>query len=88
MAFLIRAEDVTGLLTMDEAIDAVESGFREFGRSPELNAPRRRIRRRKVSASAFIPAGCPVSVELAYSPMLNMWRSPKTCRPTTAWADR
>ncbi len=43
MALLIRAEEVAGLLTMEAAIDAVESGFREFGRSPELNAPRRRI---------------------------------------------
>ena len=43
MAFLIRAEDAIGLLTMDAAINAVESGFREFGKSPELNAPRRRI---------------------------------------------
>lgn len=43
MAFLIRAEEVTGLLTMEAAIAAVEAGFREFGRSPELNAPRRRI---------------------------------------------
>jgi alanine dehydrogenase len=43
MPFLIRAEEVTGLLTMEAAIAAVESGFREFGKSPELNAPRRRV---------------------------------------------
>jgi ornithine cyclodeaminase len=43
MALLIRAEEVAGMLTMEEAIDAVEAGFREFGRNPELNAPRRRI---------------------------------------------
>lgn len=43
MPFLVRAEDVTGLLTMEAAIEAVAAGFSEFGRSPELNAPRRRI---------------------------------------------
>src|SRR5580765_8620394 len=43
MPFLIRAEEVTGLLTMEAAIDAVEAGFREWGRSAELNGPRRRI---------------------------------------------
>ena len=35
MPLLIRAEDVNGLLTMEEAIDAVEAGFREWGKSPE-----------------------------------------------------
>jgi len=43
MPFLIRAEEITGMLTMEAAIDAVEAGFREWGRSPELNGPRRRI---------------------------------------------
>src|SRR5258706_10176760 len=43
MPFLIRAEEVTGLLTMEAAIHAVEAGFREWGRSAELNGPRRRI---------------------------------------------
>ena len=43
MALLIRGEEVNGLLTIEAAIDAVEAGFREWGRSPELNAPRKRI---------------------------------------------
>lgn len=43
MALLIRAEEVAGMFTMEEAIDAVEAGFREFGRNRELNAPRQRI---------------------------------------------
>ena len=59
MAFLIRAEDVTGLLTMDAAIDAVESGFREFGRSPELNAPRRRITTPEGVRVSVHPGGVP-----------------------------
>jgi len=41
--FLIHAETAKGLLTMEAAIEAVAAGFREWGRSPELNAPRRRI---------------------------------------------
>jgi len=59
MAFLIRAEDVTGLLTMDAAIDAVESGFSEFGRSPELNAPRRRITTPNGVRVSVHPGGVP-----------------------------
>ena len=43
MPLLIRAQDVNGLLTIEEAIEAVEAGFKEWGQSPELNAPRRRI---------------------------------------------
>ncbi|HMJ25657.1 MAG TPA: hypothetical protein VK475_07500, partial [Pyrinomonadaceae bacterium] len=43
MPLLIRAQDVNGLLTIEEAIEAVEAGFKEWGKSPELNAPRRRI---------------------------------------------
>ena len=59
MAFLIRAEEVTGLLTMDAAIDAVELGFREFGRSPELNAPRRRITTPEGVRVSVHPGGVP-----------------------------
>jgi hypothetical protein len=39
MALLIRVEELNGMLAIEEAIDAVEAGFREWGRSPELNAP-------------------------------------------------
>ncbi len=62
MALLIRAEEVTGILTMEEAIDAVEAGFREFGRNPELNAPRRRI---------MTPDGVRVSVHPGGVPSLG-----------------
>jgi ornithine cyclodeaminase/alanine dehydrogenase-like protein (mu-crystallin family) len=59
MALLIRAEEVAGLLTMEEAIDAVEAGFREFGRSPELNAPRRRITTPEGVRVSVHPGGVP-----------------------------
>ncbi len=62
MAILIRAEDVNGLLTMEDAIDAVEAGFREWGKSPELNAPRRRI---------MTPTGVRVSVHPGGIPSLG-----------------
>ena len=62
MPLLIRAEDVNGLLTIEEAIDAVEAGFREWGNSPELNAPRKRI---------MTPDGVRVSVHPGGIPSLG-----------------
>jgi ornithine cyclodeaminase/alanine dehydrogenase-like protein (mu-crystallin family) len=62
MALLIRAEDVSGMLTIEEAIDAVEAGFREWGRNPELNAPRKRI---------MTPGGVRVSVHPGGIPSLG-----------------
>jgi alanine dehydrogenase len=62
MALLIRAEEVAGMLTMEEAIDAVEAGFREFGRNPELNSPRQRI---------MTPDGVRVSVHPGGVPSLG-----------------
>jgi alanine dehydrogenase len=59
MPLLIRAEDVNGLLTMEEAIDAVEAGFREWGKSPELNAPRKRIMTPEGVRVSVHPGGIP-----------------------------
>lgn len=50
---LISPQEVKGIVTMAEAIDAVRLGFRVWGESPQLNAPRRRI---------HIPTGVRVSV--------------------------
>jgi alanine dehydrogenase len=50
---LISPDELKGIVTMAEAIDAVRSGFRAWGESPALNAPRRRI---------HIPTGVRVSV--------------------------
>lgn len=62
MALLIRAEELAGMLSMEEAIDAVDAGFREFGRHPELNAPRQRI---------MTPDGVRVSVHPGGVPSLG-----------------
>ncbi len=50
---LVRPHELKGVVSMAEAIDAVRQGFHEWGDSPRLNAPRRRI---------HIPTGVRVSV--------------------------
>jgi alanine dehydrogenase len=50
---LIRPHELRGIVSMAEAVDAVRNGFREWGESPQINAPRRRI---------HIPTGVRVSV--------------------------
>jgi alanine dehydrogenase len=50
---LIQPEEIRGIVTMEQAVEAVRSGFREWGENPELNAPRRRI---------HVPTGVRVSV--------------------------
>ena len=50
---LIRPNEVRGIVSMDEAIEAVQMGFREWGSNPQINAPRRRI---------HVPSGVRVSV--------------------------
>lgn len=43
MTLVLRQGDLEGLLTLDDALGAVETAFRDLGKNPELNAPRRRI---------------------------------------------
>jgi ornithine cyclodeaminase/alanine dehydrogenase-like protein (mu-crystallin family) len=50
---LVGPQEIRGVVTMAEAVEAVRLGFREWGENPELNAPRRRI---------HIPSGVRVSV--------------------------
>ena len=50
---LIRPAELQGVVGMQEAIEAVRIGFREWGENPQLNAPRRRI---------HVPTGVRVSV--------------------------
>ena len=71
MPFLIHAEEARGLLTMEAAIEAVAAGFSEYGRSPELNAPRRRI---------TTPDGVRVSVHPGGVPSLGGYRRAGACR--------
>jgi ornithine cyclodeaminase len=50
---LILPEEIRGIVGMEAAVEAVRTGFREWGENPQLNAPRRRI---------HIPTGVRVSV--------------------------
>src|SRR5262245_8028101 len=50
---LVLPQEIRGIVSMEAAVDAVRTGFREWGENPQLNAPRRRI---------HIPTGVRVSV--------------------------
>src|SRR5438093_12552051 len=50
---LVSPEEIRGIVTMAEAVEAVRLGFREWGENSQINAPRRRI---------HIPTGVRVSV--------------------------
>jgi ornithine cyclodeaminase/alanine dehydrogenase-like protein (mu-crystallin family) len=50
---LVSPQEIRGIVTMTEAVEAVRLGFREWSEDPQLNAPRRRI---------HIPTGVRVSV--------------------------
>ncbi|MGH7847879.1 MAG: ornithine cyclodeaminase family protein [Candidatus Binatia bacterium] len=50
---LIGPTELRGIVSMEEAIEAVRLGFVEWGKDPQINAPRRRI---------HIPTGVRVSV--------------------------
>jgi ornithine cyclodeaminase/alanine dehydrogenase-like protein (mu-crystallin family) len=50
---LIRPDEIKGIVSMAAAVEAVRTGFREWGENAQLNAPRRRI---------HIPTGVRVSV--------------------------
>ena len=40
---ILRPEEVEGLLSMAEAVDAVEKAFVDWGKYPEINLTRRRL---------------------------------------------
>lgn len=52
-ARLILPHEIRGIVSMEEAIEAVRLGFRAWGEDPRVNAPRRRV---------HIPSGVRVSV--------------------------
>jgi alanine dehydrogenase len=62
MLFL-RPEDIRGLITLSEAIEAVELGFKEWADNRELNQPRRRV---------HAPSGVRVSVHQGASPQSGL----------------
>lgn len=63
MALLIQAEDLKGLLSVEEAISAVEQGFREQGERPTFSLPRTRMLHEDRRLTIH-PGGCP-SLEVA-----------------------
>jgi alanine dehydrogenase len=59
---LIEPEEIKGVIAMKQAVEAVRTGFREWGENPQINAPRRRI---------HIPSGVRVSVHQGGVPTLG-----------------
>lgn len=43
MALLLKAEELKGIISIEEAIDAVESGFRDQANHPQFSLPRHRM---------------------------------------------
>jgi ornithine cyclodeaminase/alanine dehydrogenase-like protein (mu-crystallin family) len=59
---LVQPEEIRGIISMEQAVEAVRTGFREWGENAQLNAPRRRI---------HIPTGVRVSVHQGGVPALG-----------------
>src|SRR5437868_15302572 len=57
MALLIKAEKLKGLISIEEAIAAVRSGFHDQGEKPAYSAPRIRIQHEDRRVSVH-PGGC------------------------------
>ena len=62
MVLVVRPEELRGLVSMAEAVAAVEAGFRAWGENRALNAPRRRV---------HTPSGVRVSVHQGAVPTLG-----------------
>ena len=62
MVLLIRPDEMSRLISMKDAIDAVEEGFRQWAELPGINAPRRRV---------HVPSGVRVSVHQGGVPGLG-----------------
>ena len=57
MALLIKAEELKGLISLEEAIDAVKCGFRDQGEKPAYSAPRIRMQHEDRRVTVH-PGGC------------------------------
>lgn len=55
----LRPEDLNGLIRMEEAIEAVEQGYREAAAFPVVNAPRRRVHSPDGVRVSNFPGGIP-----------------------------
>ncbi len=58
MALLIDSRDLSGLLSLDDAIHAVRNGFKDQGSSPSFSAPKTRIQHEDRRITVH-PGGCP-----------------------------
>jgi len=54
---ILRPQDLKDVVTMGEAIDLVEQGYREASEFPLINAPRRRVHSRKNVRVSSFPGG-------------------------------
>ena len=54
---ILRPQDLKDVVTMGEAIDLVERGYREASEFPLINAPRRRVHSRKNVRVSSFPGG-------------------------------
>ena len=54
---VLRPQDLKDVVTMGEAIDLVEQGYREASEFPLINAPRRRVHSRKNVRVSSFPGG-------------------------------
>lgn len=57
MALLLKAEELKGMITLDEAIGAVEGGFRDQGERPHFSLPRLRMQHQDRRLTIH-PGGC------------------------------
>ena len=58
MALLIDSRDLSGLVSVEDAIDAVRKGFTDQGNSPSFSAPKTRIQYEDRRITVH-PGGCP-----------------------------
>ncbi len=56
---LLRPQDIRGLITVEEAIDLIEQGYREAQDFPIVNAPRRRVHTPEGVRVSNFPGGIP-----------------------------
>ena len=64
---ILRAEEVGGLLSMAEAVDAVEKAFGDWGKYPEINLTRRRLHfggARLNTMPAALPSGDKIGLRI------------------------
>lgn len=58
MTLLIKSEDLTGHISLEEAIEAVRAGFTDQGKAPSFSAPKVRIQYEDRRVTVH-PGGCP-----------------------------